>query len=42
MQMTCAAESTSLWAALKLLTPGISFAAAPGNTITVVMEIEQS
>ena len=42
MQMTCAAASTSLWAALKLLTSGISFAGAPGNTITVVMEIEQS
>lgn len=42
MQMTCAAGSTSLWVAAKLLTSGISFAAAPGNTITVVMEIEQS
>lgn len=42
MQMTCAAASTSLWLALKLLTSGISFAAAPGNTITVIMEIEQS
>ena len=42
MQMTCAAASTSLWAALKLTTSGISFAAAPGNTITVIMEIEQS
>lgn len=42
MQMTCAAASTSLWLALKLLTSGISFAGSPGNTITVVMEIEQS
>lgn len=42
MQMTCAAASTSLWLALKLLTSGISFAGSPGNTITVIMEIEQS
>lgn len=41
-EIVCAAGSTSIWLALKLLTPGISFAAAPGNTINVSFIIEQS
>lgn len=41
-QVTCDPTQTSLWMGLKLLTTGISFAAAPGNAIHVIMEIEQS
>ncbi len=41
-QVTCDPTQTSLWMGLKLLTSGISFAAAPGNAIHVIMEIEQS
>lgn len=41
-QATCDSDKTSLWMKLKLLTSGISFASAPGNTIKVIMEIEQS
>ena len=41
-EVVCAAGSTSVWLALKLLTTGISFAGSPGNTIAVSMVIEQS
>lgn len=41
-EVVCAAGSTSVWLALKLLTTGISFAGSPGNTIAVAMVIEQS
>lgn len=43
MQMTCDSDKTSLWLKLKLLTSGgVTFASAPGSTIKVIMEIEQS
>lgn len=42
-EVCCAAASTSVWLALKLITAsGITFASAPGNTIRVVIIIEQS
>lgn len=42
MQMSCVSSSSSLWLALKLLNSGVSFAGSPGNTIKVILEIEQS
>jgi hypothetical protein len=42
MQITCDSDKTSLWCKPKLLTSGISFAATPGNTLKVMLEIEQS
>lgn len=41
-QVTCDSDKTSLWCKPKLLTSGISFAGTPGNTLKVMMEIEQS
>jgi len=41
-QATCDADKTSLWCKPKLLTSGISFAGTPGNTLKVMLEIEQS
>ena len=43
MQITCDSDKTSIWCLPKLLTAGgTSFADAPGNTLKVMIEIEQS